>query len=153
MRSYLHFAKGLDPVADAFAGTVVSDVVSMRNHRTVCFLIHKGIGVTGTSKITVEACSTAAAAAVAAVPFRYQAITSDDVHSEMVDCESTGFDTIAGSSQRYAVYVDHDDLVLTGYEFVRLKAVEVVDSPVLGGIEIIMLDPRNDQAVQDTVLS
>src|SRR3989304_1628892 len=38
----LHLVKGLDPVADAFAGTINSDVVSLRDHGRVAFVAHLG---------------------------------------------------------------------------------------------------------------
>ncbi len=52
----LHLIKGLDPVADAFAATVSSDVVDMSEFSRVLFVVHVGVGATGTSTFTVEAC-------------------------------------------------------------------------------------------------
>ena len=51
----IKFGKGLDPVADAFAGTVQSEAVNMGKYGRVGFLIYKGVGTTGTSTITVQA--------------------------------------------------------------------------------------------------
>lgn len=152
MKNFPHLIKGLDPVADAFSGTVYSDIVSMKNHNHAQFIIVKGVGATGTSTITVEACSNVSAGAVSAVPFSYQAITSGDTAGALTDVTSAGFATTAGSSQLYIIYVDGEALSASGYEYVRLKAAEVVDSPVLGGILINLLDPRYDEAVQDTAI-
>lgn len=152
MKNFPHFIKGLDPVADAFSGTVYSDIVSMKNHNLAQFIIVKGVGTTGTSTITVEASSDNAGSAVSAVPFSYQAITSGDTAGALTAVASTGFNTTAGSSQLYVIYVDGEALNASGYEYVRLKAVEVADSPVLGGILINLLDPRYDEAVQDTAI-
>jgi len=152
MKSYPHLIKGLDPVADAFDGTKYSDIVSLKNHNHAQFIIYKGVGATGTSTITVEACSNVAAGAVSAIPFSYQAILTNDTAGAFTTVANTGFATTAGSSQLYVIYVDAEALVASGYEYVRLKAVEVVDSPVLGGILINLLEPKYDQAVQATAI-
>lgn len=138
----LHMVKGLDPVADAFAGTVASDVVDMSYHGSVLFLVYKGVGLTGTSTITVEACDDFVPTNTTAVPFYSKSITSTDVQGEMVERAATGFTTTAGSSQMYLIQVDASALAATGYKNVRLKAVEVVDSPVLGCIAIALAEPR-----------
>lgn len=138
----LHFVKGLDPVADAFAGTVVSDVVDLSNHQSALFIIHKGVGATGTSTITVEACDDIVPTNTTAVPFYSKNITATDVQGVVTPRAATGFVTTAGSSQMYAIQVHAEELANVGYRYVRLKAVEVVDSPVLGGIAIALCSPR-----------
>lgn len=148
----LHFVKGLDPVADAFAGTVASDVVDVSNHGGALFLIYKGVGTTGTSTITVEACDDVTPSNTTAVPFYYKAITSNDVQGAMTSAAAAGFTTTAGSSQIYAVSVDSQELASAGYKYVRLKAVEVVDSPVLGGIAIALYQPRFGGSATNTAI-
>lgn len=140
----LHFASGLAPVADALAGTVGSDVVNMEEHGKVIFIIHKGVGTTGTSTITVEACDDVTPSNTSAVPFHYKAITSTDVNGTVTAADADGFALTAGSAQIYAVEVDSTALAAdgNGYGYVRLKAVEVVDSAVLAGILIVMAEPR-----------
>lgn len=138
----LHFVKGLDPVADAFSGTVYSDVVDMSNHGSCLFLVYKGVGTTGTSTITVEACDDFVPTNNIAVPFYSKSITSTDIQGEMVERTDAGFTTTAGSSQIYAIQVDAGQLAASGYKNVRLKCVEVVDAAVLGGIAIALAEPR-----------
>lgn len=138
----LHFIKGLDPVADAFSGTVASDVVDLANHGSALFLIYKGVGVTGTSTITVEACDDIVPTNTTAIPFFSKNITSTDVQGNVTARAAAGFTTTAGSSQMYAVQVAAEEVANAGYRYVRLKAVEVVDSPVLGGIAIALAAPR-----------
>lgn len=152
LRQFPHYIKGLDPVADAFAATVYSDIVSMKRHDVAQFIIFKGVGATGTSTITVEACSDVSATATSAIAFKYQAITSGDTAGALTDVANTGFTTTAGSSQLYVIYVDASDLATSGYEYVRLKAVESVDSPVLGGILINLTEPKVNQAVQTSAI-
>ena len=55
----MHLVKGIDPVADAFSGTVTSDVVECWGGG-VLFVVYKGVGATGTSTCT---CSRACARA------------------------------------------------------------------------------------------
>jgi hypothetical protein len=152
MRTFNHLVKGLDPVADAFAGTVYSDIVSMKNHNHVQFILIKGVGATGTSTITIEASDDVSASNVEAVPFHYQAITSGDTHGALTAATTTGFTTTAGSSQLYKIEVDVEALLSSGYEYIRLKAVEVANDPVLGGILINLTEPRYDEAVQATAI-
>lgn len=138
----LHFIKGIDPVADAFSGTVTSDIVDMANHQSAIFIVYKGVGTTGTSTITVEACDDVSGTNATAVPFYSKSITSTDIQGAMTARAAAGFTTTAGSSQIYVIQVATEQLAETGYQFVRLKAVEVVDSPVLGGIAIALAGPR-----------
>ena len=152
MKTYNKLVKGLDPVADAFAGTVYSDIVSMKNNNHVEFIIYKGVGTTGTSTITVEACDDVSASNSEAIAFNYQAITSGDTSGAYTAATTAGFATTAGSSQLYKIELDAEALIDSGYEFVRLVAVEVVDSPVLGGILVNLTEPRYDEAVQETVI-
>lgn len=137
-----HFIKGLDPVADAFAGTVASDVVNMKNWKTATFIIYAGVGLTGTSVITVEACSNVTPDATSAVPFTYREITSGDTPGTLTKATASGFTMTAGSSRIVVVQVESEVLAASGYNYLRLKAVESVDSPVLGAILIELSEPR-----------
>jgi hypothetical protein len=152
MQTLTHLVKGLDPVADAFSGTVYSDIISMRNHKTIEFIIYKGVGATGTSAITVEASDDVSGSNVSAVEFFYQAITSGDTHGAFTAATTSGFTTTAGSSQLYRIAVNADVLGASGYEFVRLKAVESVDSPVLGGILAILSDSKDERPIRATAI-
>lgn len=138
----VHIVKGIDPVANAFAGTVYSDVVSMKNYGKVAFLITKGVGTTGTSTVTVQACDDTVPTTRSALPFKYRVCTADDDWGDLTAVANTGFVTTAGSSQRYLIEVDAKALASLGYEFIQLKMVESVDADVLGGVDIFLLEPR-----------
>lgn len=146
----LHFVKGLDPVANAFAGTVRSDIVNMENMAKVVFVIWKGVGATGTSTVTVEASDDASPSNVTAVPFDYRAILTTDVPGAVTAASS--FVTTAGSSQVYVVEVDAENLIASGYSYVSLKMVESAASAVLGGI-LIFTVPRDTYFVGVTALT
>jgi hypothetical protein len=137
-----HLVVGLDPVADAFAGTVSSDVVSLKDYHHATFIVWWGVGATGTTLITVEACDDTTPTTTTAVAFRYRRYTSADTAAALTAAAAAGFTTTAGSAQRYVVEVDSDALAPTGYSYARLTCVEDVNSPILGGILIILSEPR-----------
>ncbi|WP_397570652.1 hypothetical protein [Schlesneria sp. T3-172] len=140
---HCHVVKGLDPVADFNAGTAgVTQAVALKLWHRVLFVIHKGVGTTGTSTITVEGCTSAAGAGATAVPFRYRATPTGDSAGAIQTATASGFATTAGSSQLYEIEVDADALISGGFKYVRLQCTEVVDSPVLGGILIMMFGPK-----------
>ena len=138
----LHAVKGLDPVADAFSGTVASDVIDFSLHQEVLFVIYKGVGTTGTSVITVEACDNTTPSTTSAIPFKYKAITSTDLQGAVTTATASGFTTTAGSSQIYVIEVIPEEMSASGYQYVRLKAVEDTNNPVLGGILILAGAPK-----------
>ena len=157
MMENLHFAKGIDPIADAFAGTVNSDVYSMRGHGRGLFVVYVGDGATGTSTLTVEACDDVTPSNTTAIGFWYREITSTDVQGAITRAAAAGFVTTAGSSKIVLVEVDAKDLADDGggFGFVRLHAVESVNSPVLGGVMFIAGGNPNRYAksVSATVLA
>jgi len=132
-----HFIKGLDPIADAFSGTVYTDIVSFKNYQSFLFLAHIGVGATGTSTLTVQACDDFSGSNVSAVPFYYREILSGDTEGTLTAATTAGFTVTAGSSKIVVIEVEAEACISSGYDKIRLKAVESVDSPVLGGIAII----------------
>jgi hypothetical protein len=149
-----HIVTGLDPVADSLAGTVYSDVVNMEEYDAIRFILHKGVGATGTSTLTIEACDNAAGDNPVAIPFNYQAYisTTTDLPGDVTAATATGFATTAGSSQIYVLEAESQRLT-ANKSWIRLKAVEVVDSPVLAGILIEMLGPRYGNDIPATVIA
>jgi len=147
MDKFLQPVKGLDPIADAFAGTAVSDVINMENIIEGVFIVYKGVGTTGTSTITLEACDDVVPTTTSAIAFEYQANTTGDTYGTVTTATSAGFATTAGSSQIYVIYVHAAKLAASGYGYVRLKATEVVDAAVLGGIIFIPLKTRHEQSI------
>ena len=134
----LKFAKGLDPIADAFAGaTVNSDVVSMRGYGRALFVVHIGVGATGSSTFTVESCDDVTPTTATAIPFWSREILTGDTESAITRRAAAGFVNTVGSSKIILIEVDAADLV-AGDAFVRLDAAESVNDPVLGGILVIL---------------
>lgn len=147
-----HSTIGLAPVADAFAGTVYSDVVSLSGHNEALFTVIKAVGATGTSTITVQACDDFTPSNRSAIPFVYRVCTTPDTWGEWTVAAATGFTTTAGSNQLYEIVARAENCP-AGYPNVQLKAVEVADSEVLGGILITMGTPKYGGESQGTVIA
>lgn len=150
-----HFAIGLNAVADAFASTVYSDVVSVKGYSKVIFLVHHGVGATGTSTFTVLAGDDTAdpPTTSTAIPFRYKVMSTSDVEGAYTAATTTGFLSTVGSNQIYWIEVDCEEVGDTGYQYVCLKCVEGTDSPRLGGIIILFEGGRYQQDVPATALT
>lgn len=134
----LHFAKGIDPVADVFDTTQYSDVINVKGLSRVLFVVHIGVGATGSSTFTVEACDDVVPTNVSAIPFYYQEILTGDTQAAAPALKTaTGVVNTVGSSKILLVEVREDALAASGYGYVRLKSAESVNSPVLGGVLVI----------------
>jgi hypothetical protein len=148
-----HIIKGLDPVANALAGTTYSTVVNVKAYQTARFVLYKAAGVTGTATLTLEACDDASGANPVAVPFYAQSyIGGDDVPADVVARSAAGFTTTAGASQLYVLEVPTDRLP-AGKSWLRMKSVEVVADPVLAGILIELSMPRYGAHVPQTAVA
>lgn len=137
----MHFINALPPVADAFEGTVRSDVINVKGEG-ILFILYKGVGTTGTSTITVNACDDVTPSNRTTVPFYYRANLATDVWAEWTAAPVTGFVTTAGSNHMYQILVDAAELAEEGRGYAELNTVQSVDSPVLGGIMAIVLNQR-----------
>ncbi|MDP9192292.1 MAG: hypothetical protein M3P06_11395 [Acidobacteriota bacterium] len=155
MMQELRFAKGIDPVADAFEGTVTSDVYSLRGYKRILFVVYVGVGTTGTSTLTVEACDNVTPSTATAIPFWSRTVAaSTDVEGAITRRAAAGFATTAGSSKIVLCEADAADCAALGFEFIRLKAVQVVDSAVLGGVMAILGGQiRYAEDINDTVIA
>jgi len=131
--------QGLAPVADAFSASIVSTAVNMKTFSRANFFVIKGVGVTGTSTVTLTKATDGSGTTEAAIPFYYRRITNAGVAGAWTLATTTGFTTTAGSAETYelAITDQMEGLALGDKPFVRLKATEVVDSPVLGGVMIV----------------
>lgn len=154
----MHFVRGIAPVANAFAGTVQTQCVNMSSWRKCVFDYIKGVGTTGTATITVEACTAQDGTGSTAIPFTYRSYATSSATSDVPTTAPTaatasGFTTTAGSDQRYVIEVDQANLLaVSGAKYVRLKSTEVVASAVLGGIEIILMNPLYTGAATPTTV-
>ena len=145
-----HAIPVLYPVADALAGTVTSDVIEAQGEG-VLFEITKGVGATGTATITVLSCDDTTPTNTAAVAFQYRISTTPDTWGAWTQATTAGFALTAGSNQMYQIYVDGQKLAANNYGYVQLKSVEVVDSPVLAGINAYVENTRYQDQPQSLI--
>lgn len=143
-----HLEVGLVPVADFLAGTKSTDVINMKDHNRIRFILYWGVGITGTSTITVEACDNVTPSTTSAIAFKYRETLTVSDPGAITSATSAGFLTTAGSNRIVEVEVTAADLNASGYGYVRLTAVEVTASPRLGGCLIELLEPRHAGATQ-----
>ncbi len=143
-----HCEVGINAVADAFASTVYTDIFSMKFHNRIVFLVHWGVGATGTSTFTVEACDDVAASNVSAIAFHYRITVGAAAPGVITAAASTGFLSTAGSNQIIEIEAPAENLAASGYSYIRLKAVEGTASARLGGVIAMLLEPRYPNAVQ-----
>ena len=148
----LHLVPVLYPVADAFTATVNTDIVKCQSAVGMRFTIIKGVGATGTSTITIDACDDVTPSNTTAIAFQYRISTTPDTWGSWTQATSSGFATTAGSNQAYEIFVRAGDLAAEGYAYARLTAVEVVDHPVVGCVNCEVLHPRY-QPVPATLLT
>lgn len=132
----LQIIKGIDPVADAFTGTVSTDVVDMSEFSRLVFVFYGGVGATGDSTVTIEACDDVVPTTTSAIAYYSREDHAGD-EGAITARASTGFIPTAGSSRIAAFEVREDALAASGYRYVRAKFVEDTDSPVLGCVLIL----------------
>jgi hypothetical protein len=144
MMENLKFAKGIDPVANAFASTVRSDVYSMRDHGRILFVIYAGVGATGTTVVTVSACDDVVPTTRVAIPFWSREILTGDTDGAITRRAAAGFTTTAGSSKIILIEADAKDCsnaqttTNPSLGFIELTCAESVASAVLGGIHVVL---------------
>jgi len=144
--------QGLPPVADALALTIYSDIISCQGAENIIFILQRGVGTTGKSQITVEACDDNSPSNTAAVPFRYKQIDGSDVEGTLTEAAEAGYAMAAGSNRIDIIEVDAARLAVEGYGWCRLKAVEATDAAVLAGI-LAIVDTHFAKDVKPSPLS
>ena len=143
------------PLADQFDSAIASDVVSMSKYNKCYFLYYWGTnaGTTGIETLTVIPCDNATPSnTTTAIPFRYKFITQPDTNAGWVTASTV--DTSAIVSGLVVIEVNAEDLPLVSgvkYEYVKLQSTEDTNGAKLGGIIIIMDEPRIAEDISDTV--
>lgn len=141
-----HFEIGKAPVADFAAGGTVSDVVSLKRHNRVRFIVFWGVGTTGTITLTVLACDDVVPSNTTAVPFWYQ-INNAGVQGDVTyqGTPATGVVNIAGSNQIMVVETTAALIgaAAAGRSYAQLNVAETTNDPLLGGILVELLEPRH----------
>lgn len=131
----IHWIGGIAPDADAFAGTVNTDVFEVQGEGAV-FIIFAGTNGGGDSDVTAQACSDADGNNATAVRFYYKSSTTFDTWGDWAS--ATEITTPTDSNWMKMIYVPAAELASEGYGYVRLHLVEdtaaAVDACVLAGV-------------------
>ena len=149
-----HIVNGLYPVADAFAGTMTTDYVSVENYNRVGFLVHTGDATAGTADgvITVLAATAAAGTNATAIAFQSRVCLSSttvDTWGAQTSTAAAGLTMTAVDNAAYWCEVTAAD-VAAGFaaaDFVALLVTEDTNDPIVAGVTIFLLDPRYPGAV------
>ncbi len=153
MEDLYHVVNALTPVANAFAATVSTAPINMKNWEHCSFIISCGAGAVGTATITVEACSDTTPTATVAIPFYYQECVSGDTFGAIIKTpDAAGFATAAAANKIYKVEVDDQMLAGTGYGYVRVKSVEVVAGAIAGGIVAVLTEGRFESEIMSSAI-
>lgn len=142
-------AIGLVPASDRYNTNPATDIFNMKMYDHITFLLTEGAGGTGTVKLQVEECTDAAGNGNTAIAAKYRLSSTGDTWGALTTLASTGYTTTAGADKMVAVEVDAADLD-PAKPFVRLQLTEVVDSPCVAGVAVILSKPRYSQAVLPT---
>jgi len=133
----IHWIGGLVPDADAFAGTVNTDIFEVQGEGAV-FIIFAGENGGGDSTVTVQACDDTTPSNTTAVPFYYKSSTTFDTWGDWAAATTAGITTPTSSNYMKMIYVPAAELASEGYGYVRLHLVEdtnaAVDACVLAGV-------------------
>ncbi len=123
--------KGIDPVADAHAGGVASDVYDMSAFSRIVFLVYRGVATGGTAAptYTVDACDDIVPTTTSAIPFHYRKSLG-----AVALATASGFQATAGSSAIDVIEVNDSALAASGYRYIRLAIAETVNDPVVAAV-------------------
>lgn len=159
-----HVVAGIYPVADAFDSGVQTDVVSLKDYRRATWFIITGAveDATISNIVTVQACSTAAAAATSKMTFVHRTCLSSttvDTWGALTAAAVTGYnftDNATVANAIYMVEVTADEVAAdggNGYQFARLAIAETANKTITAGVICILSDPRYPGDVPQTAIA
>jgi phosphoribosylformimino-5-aminoimidazole carboxamide ribonucleotide (ProFAR) isomerase len=147
-----HIVPAFVPVADAFAGGITSEAVSLASYRRATLVVVTGaIEDSGISNlITLEACTAAAGTGNTAVAFAYRVqrySTTVDTWSAFALATSSGYNFAVNNAVANAVWVAEvtaEQLcqAVDGAEFVRAVIAETANKTITAGGIWILSEPR-----------
>jgi len=150
-----HVLNGTWPLADVYeSGPVYTQAVNMGLYGHATFVLSEGAGGTGTTTITMQACTTAAGGSPTAISFRYRICDTQDTWGALSAAVAT-YATIAGANKMIAIEVDAEDLIAAQptKPYLRMAMTELVDAVCLGSVVIILTDPAYPRAIPLTAIT
>lgn len=157
-----HIVQGLVPVADAFAGGVSTDVISLKDYGRVTFVIITGaIEDSGISNVCkVQGCDNTTPSNTTDMTFHRQSLqwsTTVDTWGARALNASTGYNFTSNNAVANAVHIAEvtADMVKaeTGYDFVRLNIAETANKTITAAVLVILSEPRYPQAIPATAIA
>lgn len=152
-----HIVPAFVPVADAFAGGITTEAVSLANYRRATLVVLTGAREdTGISNlVTIEACTTAAGGTTAAMAFAYRALaytTSNDVWSALALATSSGYNFASNNTAANVAWfaeVTAEDVAaaVASGKFVRAVIAETANKTITACGFWILSEPRYPQAI------
>lgn len=152
-----HLIPAFVPVADAFAGGITTEAVSLANYRKATLVILTGAredaGIS--NLVTIDACTTAAGGTTAAVAFKYRAMaysTTVDTWSALTDATSSGYNFAANNTAANVVWfleVSVEDVIaaVPDARFIRAAIAETANKTITAAGLWILSDPRYPQSI------
>lgn len=149
----IHVLNGVWPNADVYeSGPISSAGVNMGKYDHATFILSEGAGGTGTTTLTVEACSDTAGSGATAIGFRYRLMGTQDTWGAATTVASTGYATVAGANKMIAIEVESSDLT-AALPYARVTMTELVDAVCTGSMVIICSEARYPQAIPVTAIA
>lgn len=161
--SSAHVVAGLYPVADAFAGGVATDVISLANYRRATFIISTGAieDANISNVVTVEACTSAAAAGATAMAFRSRVCASSttvDTWGALTARSASGHNFATANAVANAIWMidvtaEEVAAAVSGGQFVRVAIAETANKTITASCIVILTEPRFPGATPITAIA
>lgn len=158
-----HVTVGLVPVADAFAGGVSTDVISLEHYRKATFIVMTGaIEDSGVSNLfKVQACDNTTPSTTVDMAFTRKTLpwsTTVDTWAASAIAPSTGYNFTVNNAVANAVHVaevlaEEVEAAAPGYQFVRLNIAETVNKTITAAVLVILSEPRYLGAIPQTAIA
>jgi len=143
------------PLADRWDSDPATDVYNLALYDEITFLVCEGAGGTGTTVLTVEECTSAAAAGATAIAFNYRLCASAgsaDTWGAWTAATTSGYTTVAGANKMVAIRVRGNELS-AGSNYVRVQTTESANDPCDAVIMAVLGKPRYAEDVMPTAVT
>lgn len=158
-----HIVSALTVVADAFAGGVTTDYISLENYRRVTFVIIQGDkeDTCVSNLVTVNASDDASGTTTTAMAFQHRSMTyttSADTWGALTSAAAAGYNFNANNTADNTIHTvevtaDEVQAAQAGAQFVSLTVAETANKTVTAGIIAILSDPRYPGPVPKTAIA
>lgn len=155
--SNAHIVPAVLPAADAFAGGIVTEAVSLRDYSRAAMIIQTGaiedVGISNV--VTVQACTDASGTGATAIPFRRRTLlysTTVDAWGPLTEVAAAGYNfAVANAVANAAWYLEVSaadvEAALPGATFIRVAIAETANKTITASAHWILSGPRYPQAI------